>query len=77
LNLKSPSNCIATARIIRVINPTYSNPKDLIVHRVKDNQHFQQIYPPQNYPITYEKHRNIQTKYGKIFNFLETKKREN
>ena len=37
-NQKNPSNCIATARIIRVINPNYSNPNDMIVQRVIHNQ---------------------------------------
>lgn len=34
---QNPSNGIATARIIHVINPHYSNPKDIIVHRVLHN----------------------------------------
>jgi len=53
---KNPSDGIATARLIRIINPNYSNPKDMIVHRVmhneQDNQHlaasyfnFQQMLP--------------------------------
>jgi hypothetical protein len=50
----------------------------MIVHRVRNNQqdnhHFQQIYPRQyfhernqNYAVSVEKHRDIQSKYGKIF----------
>ena len=35
---QNPPNGIATARIIHVINPHYSNPKDMIVHRVLHNE---------------------------------------
>lgn len=31
--LKYPSNGTETARVVRIINPTYINPKDLIVHQ--------------------------------------------
>ncbi|CAF4038614.1 unnamed protein product [Rotaria sp. Silwood2] len=36
---KNPANGIAKARIIRVINPNYINPKDTIVHRMLHNEH--------------------------------------
>ncbi|CAF3443666.1 unnamed protein product [Rotaria socialis] len=36
--LKNPPNDIAKARVIRVINPNYINPKDMIVHRVLHNE---------------------------------------
>jgi hypothetical protein len=91
-NNKNPSNCIATARIIRVINPNYSNPRDMIVHRVINNQqddhqlassyfNFQKVLSQKNlqapkqyfnersqsYSISFDKHRDIQPHYGKIF----------
>jgi hypothetical protein len=95
-NSKKPSNCIATARIIRVMNP-----KDMIVHRVIHNEqddhqlassylNFQQILSPkdiqsskqyfnersQSYSVSFDKHREIQGQYSKLFFIFFFEKKE-
>ncbi len=89
-NRKNPSNCIATARMIRVIN---SNSKDMIVHRVLHNeqddhqlsssylnfkspkQYFNERI--QSYSIPFENHRDIQTtQYSKLYSIFFSEKRK-
>lgn len=79
-----PSNGIATARIIRVVTPNYSNAKEMIVHRTKNHEQDEPPCAPsylnsaqrhQSYSSAYEKLPNTPVEYSKRCFFQLSRKR--